>query len=656
MKKRDLPIIPAPKRAEALEGAYRIPQEMQVYCDPRIEDLMMIPFPEVKGRNGDIFHPQRVHKVSNLLASWCAPLNSHTQISLSDQQESSEMVLSYQESMDAEEYTLDVSSSRIVITASQGTGFFYGVQTLLQLIAEEGVIPCCHIEDFPEFFWRGLMLDCGRYFQPVDRIKQFLDTMALHKFNVFHWHLTEDQGWRLEVEAYPRLTEVGSHRSSTTWGHELAWYAKPDKNPHGGFYRKSEVLDIVSYARDLGIMVVPEIDLPGHSRAAIAAYPELGVFGKNMDVQTRWGVCKDVYNPEESTINFLQRVFVEVLELFPSPWIHIGGDEVPKDQWKKSSRVKELLQSRGLNSYDEMQSWFIGQIAEFLESHHRQIVGWDEIMDGGAPKNATIMGWRSEKKCIEAAQKGLPVLLAPSEWTYLDYRESDDPYEPISITRGSKKPTCYDLHRVYQWGPIPQGLTEDEKQRILGGQGQVWTEYASTMDKAEYITWPRASAIAERLWSSSSVRDFDQFCERLTSMTSLLDKRGVIYRLQGDFMEGGILSCGKERRTLTLPLANIPNFPQSYRRVQLYFKRKSLCGYGKIVSVQLKTPDGTILEDLHEGYVGRFNQLNVYTLGHKALVKKGGSLMITLEASCEVPALGKKVKPCKVSWAWKATT
>lgn len=654
MKKLDLPIIPAPRKIETLDGVYAITKETQLYSDPSIGPLMMTPYPEVKGRKGDIIHSQRLNRVSDLLENWFAPFDGYTRINLSDQQEGAGIVLSYQDSMEAEEYTLDVSQSGVIITASQGTGFFYGVQTLLQLVEEGGTIPCCHIEDSPEFFWRGLMLDCGRYFQPIERIKQFLDTMALHKLNVFHWHLTEDQGWRLEIEKYPKLTEVGSKRSSTTWGHELAWYSKPDKNPHGGFYRKNDVLDIVSYARNLGIMVVPEIDLPGHSRAAIAAYPELGVFGKSMDVQTRWGVCKDVYTPEESTITFLQGVFTEVLELFPSPWIHIGGDEVPKNQWKKSNRVKELLKSRGLASYDEMQSWFIGQIADFLKAQDRKVVGWDEIMDGGAPENATIMGWRSEKKCVEAAKKGLPVLLAPSEWTYLDYRESNNPFEPISITRGSAKPAYYDLHRVYQWGPVPKDLTESERALIMGGQGQVWTEYASTMDKAEYMTWPRASAIAERLWSSPSFRDFDQFCNRLKSMTSLLDKRGVIHRFQGDPIEGGTLSCDKERQTITIALDDLSSFPDTYRRIQLYFTRKSFCGYGKIVSVQLQTAEGDLLEDIHEGYVGRFNQLNVYTLGCNTLVKKGGSLMITLEASCEVPTLGKKVKPCKVLWAWKA--
>ena len=343
-----------------------------------------------------------------------------------------------------EGYTLSANRAEVLLAASTEAGLFYAMQTLLQLlppaIFEEAPrhdfawkIPCVHIEDQPRFGWRGAMLDVSRHFMPVEFVKKFLDLMALHKLNVFHWHLTDDQGWRIEIKKYPRLTEAGAWRSETQRGHYNA-HAGGDGIPHGGFYTQEQIREIVAYAAARHIRIVPEIDMPGHTQAAIAAYPELGCTGTPIAVGTGWGIFKNILNLEESTILFMQEVLTEVMDLFPGKFIHIGGDEADKSQWEESEKMHALKQNIGARDFDELQSYFTRRMENFLGGHGRRLIGWDEILEGGLAAGATVMSWRGEKGGIAAAQAGHDTVMAPGTHTYLDHYQSDRPaMEPLAI-------------------------------------------------------------------------------------------------------------------------------------------------------------------------------------------------------------------------------
>ncbi len=648
-------VVPAPRVVKSGSGVFHFGENPTYHMSQEVGLLRMVPGPELqdRGSSANVLQPDGLSSVAELVDRWVGEIGAlaHTRFTRTEEGGSLSFVLAAK-SMPTEEYRLEVTEQGVIITASYAVGFYYGVQTLLQMMSKQKEISCCTVEDGPRFFWRGLHLDCGRHFQPIDGIKRFIDTMALHKLNILHWHLTEDQGWRLEIEKYPKLTEVGSKRKSTLWGHLASKQSVESNVPHEGYYRKSEVREIVAYARERGIMVMPEIDLPGHSRAAIAAYPELGVLDKKLDVRTTWGVSKHICNPEDSTIAFLQDVLLEVLELFPSPWIHIGGDEAPKDQWKKSARVQELIKERGLKDCHEMQSWFIGQLCTFLREHGRKSVGWDEIMEGGTPEGAIVMGWRHEKKGVEAAKKGIPTLMTPCQWTYLDYRETNSRFEPLTITGGYRLFAYFGLERMYKWNPLPKALTDEEKKLIMGGQGQVWTEYMPTPDVVEYMTWPRASALAERLWSTEEKQDFADFSCRLEGALALLDRKGVTYHFRHPLSSSTTIPCVNGEQTVTIPLSSLSGLPDSFKRIQVYLKRKGRKGYGKISSVALET-SSTRLEDNHDGYVGKFNYCNVYTLGDGvSRIGKDGTLSITLGACEKVPFHSTSGEPCSVEVAW----
>lgn len=439
----------------------------------------------------------------------------------------------------AEGYQLNVTPEVVTLRAPQPAGLFYGVQSLLQLLPPEilreaqvdGVawaIPCVQIEDYPSFGWRGAMLDVGRHFAPKAFVKKFIDLLALHKLNTFHWHLTEDQGWRIEIKQYPRLTEVGAWRKETLIG-------KPDRNspandkfdgkPHGGFYTQDDVREIVAYARARYINVVPEIEMPGHAQAAIAAYPELGNTGRQLEVGTTWGIYENVYNVQESTVQFLQNVLAEVLALFPSPFIHIGGDECPKAQWKASPQAQARMKELDLKDEEELQSYFVRRMDEFLTRQGRRLVGWDEILEGGLAPNATVMSWRGEQGGIAAARAGHDVVMAPNTSTYLDYYQSEDPSkEPLAI--GGFIP----LEKVYVYQPIPQELTPDEVRHVLGAQAQLWTEYMPTTKHVEYMAFPRLCALAEALWTPDAAKDYGDFTRRLQTHLMRLSILDVNYR------------------------------------------------------------------------------------------------------------------------------
>ena len=441
-----------------------------------------------------------------------------------------------------EGYRLDVSRSRVTIRAARPAGAFYAIQTLRQLfppaILREAkvagtawTIPAVSIEDYPRFSWRGMHLDVGRHFMPKRFVKKYIDLLALHKMNRFHWHLTEDQGWRIEIKQYPRLTTVGAWRRETIVGRpdrrdSTTW--RFDGQAHGGFYTQDDIREIVAYAQARFITIVPEIEMPGHSQAAIAAYPELGNKGDTLSPWTRWGVDENILNPGEQTIRFYQNVLTEVMGLFPGHWIHIGGDEAPKAQWKASPLAQERIHELGLKDEDELQSWFTRRMDEFLTAHGRSLIGWDEILQGGLAPNATVMSWRGIEGGIAAARAGHDVVMAPGSHTYFDhYQSTDTTREPLAI--GGFLP----LDTVYAFEPVPAELTADEARHVLGAQGQVWTEYIPDPKRVEYMAFPRACALAEVLWTPREERDYADFTRRLATHLARLAVLDVNYRAPG---------------------------------------------------------------------------------------------------------------------------
>ena len=431
-----------------------------------------------------------------------------------------------------EAYVLKVASKKIEIEASTGAGAFYALQTLMQLMppamsgdvanATSISIPNCTIEDEPRFGYRGLMLDVGRYFFSVEDIKRFLDVMAMYKLNTFHWHLTEDQGWRVEIKKYPLLTQISSVRKESMLGHYRD--RKYDGKPHGGFYTQEQIKEVVAYAASKYITVIPEIEMPGHSQAVLAAYPQLGCNpDKIYQVATRWGVSEDVLAPREETFRFLEDVLTEVMALFPGQYIHIGGDECPKTQWRESRFCQNLMKQLGLKNEDELQSYFIRRIDQFVTSKGKKLLGWDEILEGGLSPNAMVMSWRGVKGGVEAAKQKHDVVMSPNSFFYLDYYQGDAKTEPLAI--GGDLP----LSKSYSFEPDLPELTEEETKHVVGIQANVWTEYISNIKYAEYMTYPRALALAEIAWSPKAPKDYPGFKKRLTAHLPHMDARKINY-------------------------------------------------------------------------------------------------------------------------------
>jgi len=450
-------------------------------------------------------------------------------------------------------YTMNVTGNSINIEGDTYQGTFYGMQTLLQLLppiqnnsneenkggnakvtsritsrstvtqaANTYSLPAVSIEDFPRFQYRGMLLDVGRHFFSVDFVKKFIDFIALHKMNTFHWHLTEDQGWRIEIKKYPRLTSVGAYRNGTVIGRYLN--KGNDSIRYGGYYTQDEIKDVVKYAADRFITIIPEIEMPGHSSAAIAAYPELSCFPtestkvapqvpwsgsrQGKQVQQSWGVFEDVYCPSEYTFNFLENVLDEVMQLFPSQYIHIGGDESPKESWKRSEFCQQLIKEKGLKDEHGLQSYFIQRIEKYLNSKGRKIIGWDEILEGGLAPNATVMSWRGEQGGVEAAKQKHNVIMTPGAYVYLDHAERKN--EDSVVIGGFTS-----LEKIYSYQPIPKELTGADTSYVLGSQGNVWTEYIGYPSKVEYMIFPRMSALSEVLWSPNATRNYKDFERRL---------------------------------------------------------------------------------------------------------------------------------------------
>lgn len=446
-----------------------------------------------------------------------------------------------------EGYSLEIHSKTIEIKAKTDQGAFYAVQSLRQLLPveiengsytkDEIVIPSVTINDAPEFIYRGMHLDVGRHMFSVDFIKKYIDALAMLKMNTFHWHLTEDQGWRIEIKKYPKLQEIAAFRNETLIGHYSDQPHQFDGNTYGGYYTQEEIKEVVAYAQSRFVSVIPEIELPGHAQAAIAAYPNLGCTGEQVEVATKWGVFEDIYCPKEETFTFLEDVLDEVLALFPSEYIHIGGDEAPKTRWKNCNHCQALIKKEGLKDEHELQSYFISRIEKYLNSKGRQIIGWDEILEGGLAPNATVMSWRGINGAIEAAKQHHNVIMTPTSHCYFDYYQSENEDEPLAI--GGYLP----LEKVYSFNPIPEELNEEESKYVLGAQGNIWTEYMKTPEQVEYMAFPRILAMSEVVWSKNENKNYAGFVRRVENFHKRLDALNINYANHLYEIEGELLSA-----------------------------------------------------------------------------------------------------------------
>ncbi|GAK75765.1 beta-hexosaminidase [Nonlabens ulvanivorans] len=477
--------------------------------------------------------------------------------------ETNSIILEYDDSISSKEgYSIESNEHNITIKASTDAGAFYAVQSLLQLKpadhnnTTEIHIPAVTIKDEPRFKYRGMHLDVSRHMYDVDFIKKYINAMAMLKMNNFHWHLTDDQGWRIEIKKYPRLQEVAAYRDSTLLGHYNDTPHQYDGKKYGGFYTQEEVREVIAFAKARHINVIPEIEMPGHAQAAIAAYPELGCTGENVQVAMKWGgVFEDIYCPSEETFTFLENVLDEVMELFPSKYIHIGGDEAPKTQWKTSDVAQQVIKENGLKDEHELQSYFIQRMEKYLNSKGRQIIGWDEILEGGLAPNATVMSWRGTNGAVEAAKARHDVIMTPTSHAYFDYYQSENDDEPLAI--GGFLP----LEKVYHFNPIPVELNDEEAIHVLGVQGNVWTEYMTTSEQVEYMAFPRMLAMSEVAWSADENKNYDSFINRVEYFHKRLDEMDInyanhLYEIEGTLNENqayelSTKTIGKEIRFTT---------------------------------------------------------------------------------------------------------
>jgi hexosaminidase len=462
-------ILPSPQQFELKEGKFLFDASTGVFAD-------------------SVFFEQ----IPYLKSISSQPLNG----------ESTTIALLYEGAFSDEEYILDINEDTIAISATTSEGIIRGIQTLRQLLPlqkKSAYIPALSIHDYPRFSWRGMLLDCSRHFMEKDFVKRYIDLLALHKMNVLHWHLTEDQGWRIEIEQYPKLTEIG------------AWRTQKDGSIYGGFYTKEDIREIVAYAKERHITVVPEIELPGHSLAALASYPQLSCTGGPFEVENDWGVFKDIYCAgNDSVFMFLENVLDEVLELFPSKYIHIGGDEAPKYRWDNCNKCKARMRNEGLDDSHQLQSYFITRIERYLNSKGRQIIGWDEILEGGLAPSATVQSWRGMDGGIAAAKSGHYAIMSPTSHAYFDY-DLD----------------AIDLQKVYSFEPIPSVLSEEEAQFILGGECNMWSERAP-QDLVDSKVFPRLLAMSEVLWTTTP-KDYPNFYKKVQKHYDILDAFGVDY-------------------------------------------------------------------------------------------------------------------------------
>lgn len=485
-------IIPKPQEVKVLDGNFTINSSTKILCDDKTEMIAKYFADEVDGLFGIKL------KTEN------STVNSETNVIIL-------RLSKLDHSNSKEAYHLNITKDKILITANEPNGIFYGIQSLRQLLPveknlknkKELIVPAVDIKDYPRFVHRGLNLDCCRHFMEKDFVKRYIDLLAYHKMNVLHWHLTEDQGWRIEIKKYPELTEIGAFRKYD------------DGTVYGGYYTQEEIKEVVEYAASRFITVIPEIELPGHSTAAIATYPHLSCTGGPFDVGTLWGIYKDIYCAgNEETFMFLEDVLSEVIELFPSTYIHIGGDEAPKDRWKECAKCQQRIKDESLADEHELQSYFVTRMERFLNSKGRQIIGWDEILEGGLAPGATVQSWRGTKGAIEAAKMGHDVIVSPTSHCYFDYN--------IETT---------DVPKVYSFDPVPPELNDEEVKHVLGTEGNMWTEYAP-QEVVDHRLFPRLVALSEVAWTKLDNKNYDDFKNRLQNHYDKLDELSVNYAFE----------------------------------------------------------------------------------------------------------------------------
>ncbi|MBL8181710.1 MAG: family 20 glycosylhydrolase [Blastocatellia bacterium] len=528
------------------------------------------------------------------------------------------IILARTKFQDSSEYNLAVSKERILLMGNQ-QGMFHSIQSLNQLLPEPKVarvnVPTVTVVDRPRFPYRGMHLDVSRHFMPVEFVKKYIDLLAQYKFNYFHWHLTDDQGWRIEIKKYPKLTEIGSKRSESHEG-VYSTIFKGDGRPVEGYYTQEQIKEVVAYAKARYITVVPEIELPGHASAALAAYPELGkgcaAPNYKFEVKKTWGIFKEVFCPADETFKFLEDVIDETIALFPdSPYVHIGGDEVLKDYWKESPFVQELKKRENLKDEHEVQSYFVQRIEKHVNKRGKKIIGWDEILEGGLAPNATVMSWRGMKGGIEAAKAKHDVIMTPTDFAYLDYGQGDPSYEPLNI--GGYLP----LEKVYSFDPVPKELTPDEAKYIIGGQANIWTEYLETPAAVEYMAFPRMLAIAESVWSTPENKNFEDFKRRLNAQFPRLDKQNVNYRIPEPEGLRNMVVAGDGKATIELKPAigtkvyytTDGSTPDERSRV-----------YDKPIALELKQDETIELKTVVANSVGRKSVVYSATLVRKEML------------------------------------
>lgn len=501
---RQLQLIPQPVRADLHPGVF-------VTAGCRIAS------------EGFALRPERLETLAAQLSRPCDPTSTWCGVNV--------LVLHRDTTagIPAEGYRIEISPRRAELTAGDEAGFFYGVQTLLQMVDKRGNLPCASIEDYPRYRYRGLHLDVCRHFFPVEFIKEYLDRMASCKLNTFHWHLTDDQGWRIEIKRYPRLTEVGGFRDQTQIGGFDEDPITYEQGRYGGYYTQEEIREIVDYAAERHITVIPEIEMPGHAMAALAAYPELacGHGPKHFETSGRWGVLDDVLCPgKEQTFEFLEGVLTEVMELFPSTFIHIGGDECPRVRWKECPDCRGRMQAEGLADESGLQNYLTHRIGRFLDAHGRRLIGWDEILEGGLSPEAVVMSWRGTKGGIAAARQHHEVVMTPGTYLYFDKKETNTYDEPVSLSS-----SLLPLEKIYGYDPA-EGIAAEDQCYLLGVQANLWTEFIWTEDRVNFQLLPRIYALAEIAWTPVARKSWEDFSEkRLPVFLERLDASGTVYRL-----------------------------------------------------------------------------------------------------------------------------
>ena len=528
-QKEIISIIPKPAKMEIFQGDFKFSSQTKIWISEPSDELQKL---------GDLV-ASSINQSTGLKLFATAKTTRNIPRSL--------VLLQLKKDFQSKEaYTLDVKPHKITITAGSGAGIFYAIQSLLQLTPvnpnkNNFSVPCLLIEDSPRFQWRGMHLDVCRHFFPVEFIKKYIDVLAVYKMNTFHWHLTEDQGWRIEIKKYPKLSEIGAWRKETMG----------DGKPYGGFYTQDQIREVVAYAQERFITVVPEIEMPGHALAAITAYPELSCTGGPFEVGTKWGVYEDVYCAgNDKVFDFLQDVLSEVLNLFPSEYIHIGGDEVPKDRWKVCPKCQARIKSEGLKDEFHLQSYFVQRIEKFLNSKGRKIIGWDEILEGGLAQNAAVMSWRGVDGGIAAAKANHNAVMSPGTHCYFDHYQGLNG-EPKAIGGYTN------LEKVYSYEPVPDALTAGESKYIMGAQANVWTEYVETTNHVEYMLLPRMLALSEVVWSPKESRDYNDFSRRIEKHYDMLTKKNYNFRVPAPIEESGeYLLTGKKTIELKKPINN----------------------------------------------------------------------------------------------------